>query len=148
MAGPIALLIISCGAIVAGWGYVRTARRMRGYETTRGTVVAREIAVLPSTTGDTEGRWGKGGGYWPRATYTYTVAGVAHRSDRRGYAYRGLKKSVAEEQLAAIPEEVDVYFDPAKPEEAYLERHSPALGNLLVAGGGFGVLVALVLLLA
>ena len=146
MASALFLLVLSCGALAAGWGYVRTARRMRGFATTRGTVIARELATL--TGGYREGRWGKGGNYRPKVTYTYVVDGVTYTSDRSSYAARGFKQSVAEQQLAALPDEVDVHYDPAAPGEAYLETHSPTVGYGLVAGGGLGGLIALVLLVA
>ena len=66
---------------------------------------------------------------------------------RTSYAHRGLRRSLAEQQLAAIPDEVDVYYNPAAPEEAYLETHTPALGRYLLAGGGVGVLFGLILVL-
>jgi hypothetical protein len=79
VAAAIALLVISLGAIAAGWGYVRMAQRMRSFATTRGTVLARELAVMPG--GDTrEGRYGRGGGYRPKVTYAYTVDGVGYTS--------------------------------------------------------------------
>jgi Protein of unknown function (DUF3592) len=139
------LLVLSGAAIGVGVRYVRTARRMRSFQTTRGTVVAREVAVVPS--GDLrEGKWGKGGGYWPKVTYTYTVDGAAYTSDRSSYAFRGVKRSIAEQQLAAISDEVNVYYNPAAPQEAYLETNSPRLGTILVVGGSVGLAVALILL--
>jgi hypothetical protein len=144
VAAAIALLVISCGAIAAGWGYVRTARRMGSFQTARGKVLAREVVAVPG--GTREGKWGKGGGYRPKVTYAYTVDGVSHTSDRSSYALRGLKRSIAEQEVAAIPDEVDVYYDPAAPEEAYLETHTPRIGKFLLAGGAFGVLVGVLAL--
>lgn len=146
MASAVAILVISCGAIAAGWGYVSTARRMRSFQTTRGRVLAREVAPIPG--GNREGRWGKGGGHRPKVTYAYTVDGVSYTSDRWSYAFRGLRRSVVEQQLAAMPDEVDVHYDPAAPREAYLELHTPRLGNILLAGGAIGAVAALVALLA
>jgi uncharacterized protein DUF3592 len=141
----IAILVISLGAILAGRGYVQTARRMRSFETTRGHVTGREVVMIAGL--DREGRWGQGGNYRPKVTYDYTVGGVAYTSDRTSYAHRGLKRSLAEQQLAAIPDDVEVYYDPASPDQAYLEKHSPALGRYLLAGGGVGFLFGLIILL-
>jgi hypothetical protein len=141
----IALFVISLGAILAGRGYVTTARRMRTFATTRGRVTGREVVMIAGL--GREGKWGQGGNYRPKVTYDYTVDGVAYTSDRTTYAHRGLRRSLAKQQLAAIPDEVDVYYDPAAPQEAYLQTHSPALGRYLLAGGGVGVLFALILLL-
>src|SRR6185437_6028973 len=112
----IAILVISLGAILAGRGYVRTARRMQSFATTRGHVTAREVVTIGSLS--REGKWGQGGNYRPKVTYDYTVGGVAYTSDRVSYANRGLRRSLAEQQLAAFPDEVDVYYDPAAPQEA------------------------------
>ena len=146
MASAIAILVLSCGAIVAGWGYVKTARRMRSYATVRGRVLAKEVAPVPG--GSREGRFGKGGGSMPKVTYAYTVDGIEHRSDRWSYAMRGYKRSVVEQQLAALPDEVDVHYDPRAPDEAYLQTNSPALGRGLIAGGVLGLLVGIVALLS
>jgi hypothetical protein len=141
----IAIFVISLGAILAGRGYVQTSRRMRSYEKTRGHVTAREVVMMAGLS--REGKGGQGGNYRPKVTYDYTVGGVTYTSDRTSYAHRGLRKSLAEQQLAAIPDEVDVYYDPSKPEEAYLERHNPTLGRYLLVGGSVGVVFALILAL-
>jgi uncharacterized protein DUF3592 len=141
----IAILVISLGAILAGRGYTQTARKMRAFVTTRGRVTAREVVMMAGLS--PEGRWGQGGNYRPKVTYDYTVDGATYTSDRTSYAHRGLRRSLAEQQLAAIPDDVDVYYNPAAPEEAYLEKHTTALGRYLIVGGGVGVLFALILVL-
>lgn len=138
MAIKIVVLIISCAAIAAGWAYVRMARRMASFATTRGKVIHRELAAVPAAAGR-EGRWGKGGGYQPKVTYTYTVDGIAYTSDKWSYAAEGLKRSLAEQALAAVPDEVDVHYDPAAPQVAYLHKHRSRIGYLLIAGGLVGV---------
>ncbi len=146
MVAGIFLLLLAAGAIAAGRGYVRTGRRMRGFATTRGTVTARDVQTVPG--GDTrEGRYGQGGGYQPHVTYDYTVDGIAYTSDRWSYAGRGLKRSLAEQTAAAVPDEVDVRYDPAAPQEAYLHTHTPRLGYWLVALGVVLALIGLVALL-
>ena len=144
MAFAIGLLVISLGAIVAGRGHVKTAHRMRSFQTTRGRVVGREVAVVSGL--DREGRWGGGGNYRPKVTYEYTVGGVEYTSDRTSYVLRGLRKSLAQQQLAAIPDDVEVHYDPAKPQEAFLETHTPRLGRALIAGGAIGALFALLIM--
>jgi hypothetical protein len=143
MAATLFLLALSCGAIAVGAGYVRTARRMRSYATGRGKILTRDVIVVPGTVDTREGRWGQGGGYTPAVTYAYTVAGTDYTGDRIGYAYRGYRRSVAEQRLAAIPDEVDVHYDPDEPQKAYLEKHRPRLGLALVTGGTIGAIGAL-----
>lgn len=144
MAAEILLLVISCGAIAAGWGYVRTARCAKSFKTTRGTVVGREIAAIAG--GSREGRWGRGGGYRPKVTYTYVVDGVTHTSDRWSHATEGLKRIVAERTLAAVGPEVDVHYDPQAPADAYLRLPRPQLGYALLVGGAVGVIASAVAL--
>ena len=145
MAGTIALLVMSVGVIAAGWGYVKTAARMRSFQTARGSVVARELATVGYDR--LEARWGRGGGYRPKVTYTYVVGGRTYTSDRSSYAHRGLKQELAEQELAAIPDEVLVYYNPAAPQEAYLKTHTPRLGRVLLTGGSIGAMVAVISLL-
>src|ERR1700754_4760555 len=104
---------------------------MRSFRTTRGTVTGREVQAAPGLT-SREGRWGKGGGYRPVVTYTYVVDGATYASDRWSHATEGLKRSGAEEKLAAVPDEVDVHYDPAAPQHAYLHLHQPRIGYLLI----------------
>lgn len=141
MALKIIVLIVSCAAIAAGWAYVGAARRMASFGTTRGKVLDREVVAVPSA--GREGRWGNAGGYSPKVTYAYVVDGATYTSDRWSYAIEGLKRSLAEQMLAAVPDEVDVYYDPTTPQLAYLHTHTPRVGYALVGGGVIGLLAAL-----
>jgi hypothetical protein len=123
MLSAIFMFVISLGAIVAGRGYVKTSHRMRAFRTTRARIVERKLAVVSSTE---ESRWGGGGGYQPMPAYVYTVDGVEYRSDRASYALKGSAKHLAEEELAAIPDEIDVHYDPASPDVVYRELHTPS----------------------
>ena len=140
----IGLIVISLGAIVAGRGYIRIAKRMRSYATTRGRVLKRELA---RTGHDNEGQFGKGGNYRPLVTYSYVVDGVEHTSDTFSYAHRGLRESLVLEQLRALPDDVDVFYDPADPDQAYLEKHTPRIGYWFVGGGTIGILMGLIMLI-
>jgi hypothetical protein len=134
----IGLLVIALGAILAGGYYVRTAVRMRGYGTTRGHVLERDVVM---TAGGETPRWR------PKVTYRYAVEGVEHTSDKITYAIRGTTRESARQQLDAIPDEVEVFYDPYDPGEAYLEKHTPGLGYWFVALGiALGLLGLLVLL--
>jgi hypothetical protein len=140
------ILVLAIGAIVAGVGYARKANAMRGFQMTTGRVVGRDVVAI---TGDrTEGRWGDGGGWTPRITYAYSVDGEDLTGDRVAYAPSGLKRSVAERRAAAYPDEVLVWYDAADPRDACLERHTPRLGRVLVAGGVIAAVCALVGIIA
>jgi hypothetical protein len=146
MLAAIFVLVIAAGSLAAGVGYVRAARRMRGFATTRGRITGRATEMVTAVDGR-EARWGDGGNYAPKFTYTYEVGGRTFSGDRLGYAKRGLKKSIAEQRAAAMPDEVDVHYNPADPADAYLETNTTTLGWVLVALGvvlALGDLIALV----
>lgn len=134
------LFVLLFGVALAWVGnvYASLARRMRAFKSVPGTVIAREVVIMPS--GNTRtGRWGEGGGYTPQVTYRYVVDGVELESNKLSAALQGFKKSVAERKLAEIPDQVVVWYDPKKPSEAYLRKHGPAIGYALLA---FGVCLA------
>jgi hypothetical protein len=146
MLAALFVLVIALGALAAGVGYVRAAHRMRGFKTTKGTVIGREVVAIPPFD-RREGRWGRGGGYSPKFTYTYEVGGKGYTGEKLGYATSGLKRSIAEQEAEAMPEQVDVHYSPADPTEAYLRTNSATVGWFLTALGvvlGLGALVALV----
>jgi Protein of unknown function (DUF3592) len=119
----------------AGANYVSLARRMRLFRSVQGTVVAREVVLVPG--GNTRtGVFGQGGGYMPSVRYRYVVDGVELEGDKISFAYSGYKRALAERKLDEIPAQVSVWYNPEKPTEAYLKKHTATLGLVLVAFGG------------
>ena len=138
IAYAIGFVVIGLGAILAGGGHVRTAFRMRGYGTTRGRVFKRELVMFG----------GEGRRYRAKVTYRYAVDGVEHTSDKNTYVHYGRYRDAAQAELDAIPDDVDVFYDPYDPSEAYLQKHVPRLGYWLAGGGLVMGLFGLLLLLA
>src|SRR3954447_25824929 len=147
MLAGIFVLVIAAGAIVAGVGYVRTAARMRMFRPVRGTIVTRETVAVPGL-GAREGRWGSGGNYTPKFTYTYELDGETYTSDKYTYATRGFKKSIAEQMAADMPENADVFDNPDDKSEAFLRPNSPTIGWLFIGLGVFLGLIGFVLVAA
>jgi hypothetical protein len=143
MATKLFVLLLGLACAYAGNLYGAVARRMRSFRSVSGRVVAREVVVVPSGN-TTTGRFGDGGGYTPQVTYRYVVDGAELESNKIGLAIHGYKHAVAERKLAEIPETVVVWYDPTKPGEAYLRKHGPALGYLILTLGACLVLGALV----
>ena len=143
MGTAIFALLLGLAFVWVGNMYSSLARRMRSFRSVPGTVIAREVVVIPSGN-TTEGRWGEGGGYTPQVTYRYVVDGVHLESNKLARGVHGYKRAVAERKLAEIPEQVEVWYDPQKPSEAYLRKHGPALGYAVLTLGVCLVLGALV----
>ena len=145
MATALFALFLGLAFAYVGITYSALARRMRSFKSVPGTVIKREVVIVPS--GNTrEGRWGEGGGYTPQVTYRYVVDGVELESNKLARAISGYKQVVAERKLAEIPDQVVVWYDAAKPSEAYLQKHGPAFGYAILALGlclSFGALVRL-----
>ena len=131
-------LVLGLVFTYAGWKYVSLARRMRHFKSVAGKITAREVVVVPG--GDTRtGVYGEGGGYMPSVRYRYTVDGAELEGDKISFAFSGYKHAVAERKLAEIPSDVVVWYDPQKPSEAYLKKHTSTIGIFIVV---FGVLFA------
>jgi hypothetical protein len=138
MATKLFILCLGVAFALVGNMYASLARRMRSYKSVPGKVIARAVVVVPSGN-TTTGKWGDGGGYTPQIAYRYSVDGIERVSNNIPRAVRGYKHAVAERKLAEIPENVVVWYDPDKPNEAYLHKHGPAIGYAI-----FGLGVCLV----
>jgi hypothetical protein len=140
-------LLLAVGFVAAGWKYVSVARRMRTFHSTPGKIVARAVVPLPG--GNTRsGVYGEGGGYMPSVRYRFAVDGAELFGDKISLAYAGYKHAVAERKLAEIPDDVVVWYDPRKPSDAYLKKHTPTLGIFILVLGAFVGLGALIKLVS
>jgi hypothetical protein len=77
---------------------------------------------------------------------TYSVGGVAYTSDRWSYVTHGFKRHVVQGMLDALPREVEVHYNPADPQEAYLHTNRTIFGYVMIAFGTVGVLISAALL--
>ena len=143
MATKLFVLLLGVAFVYVGNMYASLARRMRSFKSVPGRVTLREVVLIPSGN-TTTGRWGEGGGYTPQVTYRYVVDGVELESNRLGLAVYGYKQAVARRKLSEIPDDVVVWYAPNKPSEAYLRRHGPALGYVILTLGGCLTLGAVV----
>lgn len=140
-------LLIAAGAIAAGVGQIRIAQRMRGFQTTRGRILTREV-YDDINFDNLEAKWGKGGGFTPRYTYSYEIGGIGYTGTKFTYTVRGYKKGIVEQMLREMPDDVDVYYNPDNPSEAYLElEKSPTAGWVIIGAGILSALMGLVFLL-
>jgi protein-S-isoprenylcysteine O-methyltransferase Ste14 len=89
--------------------------------------------------------------YGPRVVYTYTIDGVRHQAERlqMGWALVFSEASGAEQTAARYPagSQVTVYYNPANPAEATLDRRI-GWGTRMLWLVALGVVLATIIILA
>jgi hypothetical protein len=131
-------MVLSAVGLVAIWGGFELrerARRMTTWPSVLGRVTA--SAVVAEGAFQTDGSTS----YYPQIRYTYVVAGRGYAGQRRSLlnvgvegVFRGGAQRIVERY--PVGSDVLVFYDPANPSEAILERTDPVAGpTLLVAVG-------------
>lgn len=139
--GPMGLSIAGSVVVWGGFELRDRARRMNAWRSVRGTVTGSAVVA--------DGTFDDGStAYRPRIRYKYVVAEQEYSGQRRslinvgvGFFLRGAAQRIVDRY--PVGSEVIVFYDPANPGEAILERPDPvagpgllfALGAGLVAGG-------------
>ena len=139
------LIAIGLGlfAFYAAFSIVQMRRRVNSWPTVPGRVTMRDV-IRPTDRGRTSlpaFRWAAD------VRYTYSVDGVEYEGDKSTlpWSATGSRKS-AEQELARIPDETDVRYDPADPKTSCL--YPPARKNIAIyiAAGIAVILLGLVYL--
>lgn len=121
MFGPI--FILAGLALFGGWYFLRKkAQATNQWPSVRGRVIASDINRYR----DTDGEYRED----VRVAYNYVVGGATLRGNRIGMSGSGSGTSKAKLARYRPGAEVDVFYDPANPAAAVLERKLP--GNVLV----------------
>lgn len=128
------LALVAAVLIAIGWINHRRAQATLAWPASPGQVLAAVVGVQSGENGPT---------YFPRITYTYNVNGQTYQNDRLviGGGISG-NRGPAEQIVARYPagSSVPVYFNPANPQEAVLERRSGST-RFLVGLGAFLLLM-------
>lgn len=120
----IPLLFVAIG-IVLIYMYFRNLARVRaseGWPTSQGTIL--KSWIRESTTTDDDGSTSSH--YYPEVRYVYQVMGVEYQGDKLTFGPKsGGAQSKAARIVSNYPKGVNVtvYYDPAKPSNAVLERN-------------------------
>lgn len=126
------------GAIILGVGaYVRArAQASKGWPMVLGQVVSSRVTSSTSSEGGTT--------YEPDIHYAYDIGGRAYNSRRVAFGGftstsnpRDAEKHTARYPAGAV---VQVYYNPANPQDATLERRAGSAGFLFAFGGCFFVI--------
>jgi uncharacterized protein DUF3592 len=140
---PICLImagLFSAVFIIAGVSKYREASRARSWLVTTGTVMESKVRSHRRRSSEGDSFESE-----PLVTYEYTVEGVKYRGAKINFAEKISGEEIAP-MLNKYPEGkiVLVYYNPAKPSEAVLERELPSgvfkiVGVLVLIILGFGV---------
>lgn len=143
MSQYIAPSVIGLLLFLFGWFQFRKVRASRSWPSVQGRIVAAKVDSSVSRGGEDEADTTS---FFPAIQYEYQVGSELYRSDRIAFnqtAYQNNQK--AEQALRAFPVGgiVQVFYNPAQPSAAVLERKAPAglvlmvLGALMLAAGIF-----------
>lgn len=132
--------LVGVGLFLLGWFQFRKVSASRVWPAVPGRIIAARVEAETTRGSDDEA---DSTSYYPCIEYQYQVGpqtfrGTRIRFDRRGYA----RPKGAEQVLAALPigRTVEVFYDPARPGEAVLERKNSTGMVLMIVGGGIAVL--------
>jgi hypothetical protein len=132
---------LGLAAFWAARSQLRTRRRVLAWPTVPGRITAREV-IQPTDRGRTSQ---PGFRFAPDVRYTYAVDGAQHKGDKIVLPWTATgSKKWAQKELARIPDDVAVRYDPATPATSCL--YPPRRKNVALYVGG-GVLCLFIALL-
>ena len=132
--GGLFLLAFAAGSVFMILSYFKNKKKAAAsltWSTTSGTII--ESSVHQSTTGDFDGP----ATYYAKISYAYQVIGQAYQGRN---IHIGASSTVPHSKAQAIASRypvgasVTVYYDPANPADAVLERTAPANTVVLILG--------------
>lgn len=139
--------LLGAGVMITAW---RTRQRLQasaGWPTTEGEVVETQIRREESATGEDDDTMVR---FYPEIRYTYRVLGQTYTGTRLSFGgpagYLNRAEAAAVLNRYPVGGRVMVYYNPANPQEAVLERRAEGVGCNFVVGAAF-FLLGLVLLL-
>ena len=134
--------LIGLSVLLIGLFKVRKVRASRSWSQTTGTIAKSSVREeFTQGSQDSPDSWT----YTPEICYEFQVEGRTQRGDRiafdrKGYQKRQDARAVAARYLVGF--QTPVFFDPAKPTDAVLERASGSGWFLVAAGAAVLLLVA------
>lgn len=136
-------MVLSVAGVAVMWGgfeFRERARRMTTWASVRGCVTGSAVVA--------DGTFDDGSAtYYPRISYEYVVAGQEYAGQRRslidvgvGRFVRGAPRRIVERY--PVGSEVIVFYDPANPREAILERSDPVIWPRRLFSSGAALTIA------
>ena len=129
------LIVLGLGGVVGGLVLGVRVQRIRGWPTARARVVERAVGAPTQPTGGA-----RNGRFVPSVRYVFEVEGRSYEGRQIRPVQEGMTAERAREVVDAIPDVVEVHYDPRDPSQAFIE---PGSLTLAVAVGVGGALLAL-----
>jgi hypothetical protein len=124
--------LVALPFLAIAWINRRRAQASQGWPMVLGRVSESRVLSSVGSEGDTT--------YEPRVGYAYDVGGRAYENARLTFGGQvqdgnpsGAQRTVARYPIGAI---VHVFYNPANPQDAVLERRSGVSGFMFLVGGG------------
>ncbi len=138
--GGLLLLIFSGGGVFAIYQSRKSLKQAdlsQGWPAVTGEILEAQVTAHPGT--DAEGETDEA--YLPVVKYRYPALGQTFIGNRRSFGFTKTHRSrqAAENELARYPQgsQVTVFYNPADPSQAVLERKAGASTLALILGIGF-----------
>jgi hypothetical protein len=121
---------VGIGLGIWGWNVLTDARASESWPTTEGQVISSEV----DHSSDAEG----GDSYQPQISYRYEVDDQTYEADRIRFgqnSYSSSRQAEAEANRYPVGRQVEVFYEPGRPENAVLEPGA-SMGSYLGLGLG------------
>jgi hypothetical protein len=101
-----------------------------------GRIVERSVGPSTTTGASRPGRY-----FEPRVTYDYTVDGKPYQGHRIAMTTEAFDEGKARRAVDALPDSVEVHYDPSNPADAVLQPSAIGMSILILVFGAIAVLV-------
>lgn len=139
-------LVVSAVFVWLGWGYYSKAQQSESWPETAGKIIESKVVEASRSRSGSSSK----SMYKAWVSYDYEVNGQKYRGDQVGFmdGSSSSQKGVAEEvRKYPVGRAVTVYYNPADPKEACLDRSAGMVPWLMMGGGAVGILIGTRLLL-
>ena len=130
------ILLIGAAAVVAGVTLMSASRKARSWPVVTGRTAERSVGPSTTTGASRPGRY-----FEPRVTYDYLVDGKPYQGHRIGMTTEAFDEDKARRVVDALPDTVEVHYDPGNPSDAVLQPSAIGMSVLILIFGAIAVLV-------
>ncbi|MBN1808753.1 MAG: DUF3592 domain-containing protein [Planctomycetes bacterium] len=135
-------VVVGAGLAVYGNSVVAKAKASAGWPSAKGRIERSSLDSRRTRSTDSRGHGRETTSYYADIMYSYTVDGRKYSGGKVRYGASSTSRAAADKLVEKYRagEDVDVYYDPAKPEESVLEPGAVWQSYLML---GIGILLAI-----